>query len=55
MTTTLANTITAETGLIPGMAFVGPAMGLPLDLPTFGGRSDEVVRQAAASNDSGLT
>jgi hypothetical protein len=29
---TLANTITAEMGLIPGLAFVGPAMGLPLSV-----------------------
>jgi hypothetical protein len=28
----LANTITADMGLIPGMAFVGPAMGLPLSV-----------------------
>ena len=29
---TLANTITADMGLIPGLAFVGPAMGLPLSV-----------------------
>jgi hypothetical protein len=28
----LANTITADTGLIPGFAFVGPGLGLPLSL-----------------------
>jgi len=28
----LANTITADMGLIPGLAFVGPAMGLPLSV-----------------------
>jgi hypothetical protein len=28
----LANTITAEMGLIPGLAIVGPAMGLPLSV-----------------------
>jgi hypothetical protein len=28
----LANTITADMGMIPGMAFVGPAMGLPLSV-----------------------
>jgi hypothetical protein len=32
MTFTLANTITADMGLIPGMAFVSPAMGLPLSV-----------------------
>lgn len=29
---TLANTITADMGLIPGLAFVGPAIGLPLSV-----------------------
>lgn len=29
---TLANTITADMGMIPGLAFVGPAMGLPLSV-----------------------
>jgi hypothetical protein len=29
---TLANTITADMGLIPGLAFVGPALGLPLSV-----------------------
>src|SRR3954454_12933729 len=28
----LANTITADMGMIPGLAFVGPAMGLPLSV-----------------------
>ena len=28
----LANTITADMGLIPGFAFVGPGMGLPLSV-----------------------
>ncbi len=28
----LANTITADMGLIPGLAFVGPGMGLPLSV-----------------------
>ena len=28
----LANTITADMGMIPGMAFAGPAMGLPLSV-----------------------
>ena len=32
MTPTLANTITADMGLIPGFAFVGPALGLPLSV-----------------------
>ena len=32
MTPVLANTITADMGLIPGLAFVGPAMGLPLSV-----------------------
>src|SRR5262245_635604 len=28
----LANTLTADMGMIPGLAFVGPAMGLPLSV-----------------------
>jgi len=28
----LADTITADMGWIPGLAFVGPAMGLPLSV-----------------------
>ena len=32
MTLTLANTITADMGLIPGLALAGPAAGLPLSV-----------------------
>jgi hypothetical protein len=28
----LANTITADMGMIPGLTFAGPAMGLPLSV-----------------------